>query len=486
LSAATHPSDAPIIVWFRQDLRIADNPALAHAAQTGRPVIPVFILDDETPGVWKTGSASRWWLHYSLKSLNDDLTRLGTPLLLRRGNSAVILDQLVAETRAVGIVWNRCYEPFARDRDAIIKSELGNAGLDVKSFNGSLLVEPWTVQTKSDAPYRVFTPFWREARTQLTDVALAAAPRHLTAMASSPSGDCLNDWALQPSQPNWAEGFSETWEPGELGAHAALEHFLERRMKDYAEGRDRADLNITSTLSPHLHWGEISPAQIWTAVHASGDEDVSRDAQKFLSEIGWREFSYNLLFHFPTFPTDNHQVRFDDFPWQGTETQFKAWTRGRTGYPFVDAGMRQLWKTGWMHNRVRMVAASFLIKHLMIDWRRGQDWFWDTLVDADLASNSASWQWVAGSGADAAPYFRIFNPTTQGEKFDPKGAYIRKWVPELAKLPTKWIHAPHTAPAEVLAAANVSLDESYPRPIVDHKHARDRALSAFKNLKAAA
>lgn len=486
MSAASPSSEAPVIVWFRQDLRLADNPALADAARSGCPVIPVYILDDETPGRWAMGAASRWWLHHSLTGLGKSLADAGSPLVLRRGRAAEILPELVRQTGAKRVVWNRCYEPFARKRDETIKAALTESGIEAESFNGGLLVEPWTIKTKAGDPFRVFTPFWRAARQHLGRVDPLPAPKSLQPPQNGVRSDDLADWKLLPDNPNWASGFSPVWTPGEAGGRDAAGDFIDDRIGDYAEDRDRPDREGTSRLSPHLHFGEISPRQIWSAVSHACDGVGGKDPQKYLSEIGWREFAHNLLFHFPEFPEENHQNKFNAFRWQQDDDRFKAWTAGKTGYPFVDAGMRQLWKTGWMHNRVRMVAASFLVKHLLIDWRKGQDWFWDTLVDADLANNAAGWQWVAGTGADAAPYFRIFNPFTQGEKFDPDGRYVREWVPELSRLPAKWIHRPWEAPEAVLADAGVALGTDYPKPIVDHPAARERALAAFKDLKSAA
>jgi deoxyribodipyrimidine photo-lyase len=480
------PSTPPILVWFRQDLRLADNPALVAAIATGQPVVPVYILDDATPGKWKIGGASRWWLHQSLYSLNADLKRLGSRLILRSGPAAIAIPDLVDETGATGIYWNRCYEPFAQKRDTQLKEALRNTGRNVQSFNAGLLNEPWKILNGSGKPFRVFTPYWRKARAELIPDEPAQVPTRLNSPASWPQSDALDAWSLLPSRPNWAAAFSSLHNPGEKSGAARLQDFLENRATQYANGRDRPDQNNTSGLSAHLHFGEISPRQIVRAVDLSRDEIGDRNAEKFLSEIGWREFSNNLLFNFPDFPQKNYQPKFDDFPWRQNADDLRAWQMGQTGYPIVDAGMRELWTTGIMHNRVRMIAASFLIKHLMIDWRKGQNWFWDTLVDADLANNSASWQWVAGSGADASPFFRIFNPITQGEKFDPNGDYVRKWVPEIARLPDKFLNRPWEADQATLSAAKVKLGSSYPAPIVDHKFARERALSAFKSLPARA
>jgi deoxyribodipyrimidine photo-lyase len=477
---------APVIVWFRQDLRLADNPALSAACESGQPVIPVYILDDESAGEWKPGGASRWWLHHSLSSLDADLKALESRLMLLRGDARNALLDLVAETGASAVCWNRCYEPLIRDRDTEIKAALCDASVDAQSFNGSILAEPWTIQNKQGEPFKVFSPFWRALQAQLDLDPPCPRPSRLTAPAQWPESEMLAAWKLLPEKPDWAKGFAPIWSPGEAGAKDRLETFFENGARHYADGRNRPDKPYTSGLSPHLHFGEISPRQIWFATEHVRADIGEKNADKFLSEVGWREFSFNLLYHFPHFPEQNYQEKFDAFPWLDNQKALRAWQSGQTGYPIVDAGMRELWTTGWMHNRVRMIVASFLIKHLMIDWREGEKWFWDTLVDADLANNSASWQWVAGSGADAAPYFRIFNPITQGEKFDPDGDYVRKWVPEIARLPDKYLNCPWEAGPLILREAGVELGKTYPEPIVDHKAARDRALSAFKSLKDAA
>ncbi len=353
-------------------------------------------------------------------------------------------------------------------RDRQLKEALRSIGHHVKSFNAGLLNEPWQILNGRGKPFRVFTPYWRKARTELVADAAMVVPTRLNSPTDWPKSDALDTWKLLPSHPNWAAAFPSLHNPGEAGAAARLQDFLEKRATRYADGRDRPDQDNTSGLSAHLHFGEISPRQVVRAVDLSRDEIGDRNAEKFLSEIGWREFSYNLLFNFRDFPEQNHQSKFDDIPWRQNADDLRAWQMGQTGYPIVDAGMRELWTTGIMHNRVRMVAASFLIKHLMIDWREGQKWFWDTLVDADLANNSSSWQWGAGSGADASPFFRIFNPITQGEKFDPNGEYIRKWVPEIARLPDKFLNRPWEADPATLSAAHVDLGSTYPAPIVDH------------------
>jgi deoxyribodipyrimidine photo-lyase len=456
----------PALVWFRQDLRLDDNPALAAAAADGKPVICTYILDDEPPGPWRMGGASRWWLHLSLQALARRLESNGGALILRRGRAEAALTALIEETGADAVFWNRCYEPFAVARDTSLKSRLQKKSLRVESFNASLLFEPWMVTTREGNPFRVFTPFWRALRA-LPEPAKPmpfAKPRFGEASGS----ERLEDWKLLPTKPDWAGGMRARWTPGEAGAQARLDAFL-GRIEDYAQRRDRPDIEATSRLSPHLHFGEISPRQIWHA---------ARGADKFLSEIAWREFAHHLLFHNPELPEAPLDKRFERFPWRRDDVALRAWQRGRTGIPIVDAGMRELWQTGWMHNRVRMIVASFLIKHLGIHWREGEAWFWDTLVDADLANNSASWQWVAGSGADAAPFFRIFNPVLQGEKFDPGGTYVRRYVPELAAVPDRYVHKPWEAPVDIRAEI-----KDYPEPLVDLKAGRERALAAFHSLK---
>jgi deoxyribodipyrimidine photo-lyase len=468
------------IVWFRQDLRISDNPALSHAAALGA-VIPVYIFDDTIPASgWPMASASRWWLHHSLAELDRSLGGLA----ILRGDPRRILPSLVREMRATRVFWNRCYEPYAIKRDAEVKSTLQDNGIEVASFNGGLLFEPWEVKTQGGGHYQVFTPFWRACQKLTAPQPLRAPP-----MASAPRrdlGGSLADLSLLPRTPNWAVGFSDVWSPGESGAQRRLTAFLDGDLDGYGELRNRPDLSKVSRLSPHLHFGEISPRQIWWATRmiADGNAHLLNDAQKFLSELGWREFSYHLLFHYPNLPETNWKAAFDAYPWSNNESYLRAWQRGKTGYPIVDAGMRELWATGYMHNRVRMIAASFLIKHLRIDWRQGEAWFWDTLVDADLANNAAGWQWVAGSGADAAPYFRVFNPIEQGRKFDPDGEYVRRWCPELKSLPSSVVHAPFEAPDGVLRMSGVTLGVDYPKPIVEHHSARAAALEGYAKVKA--
>ena len=471
----------PVIVWFRQDLRLADNPALQAAAATGAPVLPVYILDDEAPGAWKPGGASRWWLHHSLTSLARDIEQLGGRLIFQKGPAQACLEALIEDVGADAVFWNRQYEPWARKRDEAIKSALKTADVKARSFNGSLIVEPWDIATKAGAPYKVFTPFWRSLKAGHAPSEPSDRPDALT-FQDYKGGCALEALKLLPTKPDWSGGLDDNWTPGEAAAHGRLGQFLQHSVTAYSDRRNLPAEHGTSKLSPHLHFGEISPRQVWHAVKRS-DHAQSEGADTYLSEIAWREFSYNLLYHFPDLPEANFQSKFDGFEWTGQEKDLEAWRRGRTGYPIVDAGMRELWATGWMHNRVRMIVASFLIKDLMIDWREGEAWFWDTLVDADLSSNSASWQWTAGSGADAAPYFRVFNPVGQSEKFDPDGDYLRMWLPELTKLPNKAIHAPWMADASVLRQAGVRLGETYPEPIVDHGVARKRALAAFEKIK---
>lgn len=475
----------PILVWLRNDLRIADNPALFHARQSGSAVIPVFILDGYAPHA--PGAASRWWLHHSLKALGDDLSAAGAKLILRRGAWADTLKGIVEETDASAVYWNRRYAPAHLDIDKAIKTDLNQSGVEVQSFNGNLLREPWELKTQSGSPYKVYSPFWR-ALQKAGPARSDAFPsmRKIDGPDRSPPSDQLEDWGLRPTNPNWAEEIASVWTPGERGARARLHEFFLDRINHYTDGRDRPDHEFTSRLSPHLAFGEISPLTIWRETRARDDAGniSSRAAEKFLSEIAWREFSHTLLFHYRDLSTAPLRPEFQDFDWREDATGLDAWRKGLTGYPIIDAGMRQLWRTGWMHNRVRMIVASFLIKDLLIPWQEGEAWFWDTLVDADLANNAASWQWVAGCGADAAPYFRIFNPTTQGRKFDPDGDYVREFVTELAGLPAKYIHAPSEAPENVLREAGVSLGKTYPKPILDHGEARRRALERYDKIKA--
>lgn len=481
---------APTIVWFRNDLRLADNPAVDEAVRIGAPVVGLYVLDEASEGLRPLGGAARWWLHHALAALAADVEARGGTLLFARGPAGEVLRAIGRELSPGAVVWNRRYDAAGIAVDTAIKAQLRAAGVRADSFNASLLYEPWQVKSRSGEPMKVFSPFWRAAQ------ALGEPPAPLPAPARFPAGSAaaafsgrvpLDALELLPRTPDWADGLRATWTPGEAGARARLAAFLDDGFAHYAGGRDRPDRDHTSRLSPWLRFGDIGPRQIWHAAGAarlSGESKASaRDLEKFRAELGWREFSYHLLHQNPAMAQVNIQRKFDAFPWRADPAALTAWQRGRTGYPIVDAGMRQLWTTGWMHNRVRMIAASFLIKHLLIDWRLGEDWFWDTLVDADPASNAASWQWVAGSGADAAPYFRIFNPILQGEKFDPDGDYVRSFVPELRGVPTEVIHKPWTATPQRLGAAGVTLGTTYPRPIVDHDAARQRALGALDALK---
>lgn len=475
--------------WFRDDLRLADNPGLAAAAAHG-PLICLFILD-ESGQRRAPGGASRWWLAQSLAALAKAIGAKGGELVLMRGDPATILPAVVAAADIELITWNRRYDAASIALDRQLKEQLGHDGRTVRNFNSHLLNEPWEVSTKTGEPMKVFTPYWRAARAKGEPAAPAPAPSRLQPLALPAAiralGVGLADLALEPDKPDWAGGLRAEWRPGEAGAVARLDDFLSGALANYGEGRNRPDCISTSRLSPHLRFGEIGPRQIW---HAAQTACLARDAagsaadmEKFLSELGWREFSYHLLFHNPDLAKKNYDPRFDAFPWSADDDALRSWQRGLTGYPIVDAGMRELWTTGWMHNRVRMVTASFLIKHLLADWRQGEAWFWDTLVDADPANNSASWQWVAGSGADAAPYFRIFNPVTQGRKFDSAGSYVRRWVPELAELDDRSIHEPWAASAEELRAAGIRLGETYPRPIINLAFGRQRALEAFATIR---
>lgn len=470
----------PIIVWLRNDLRVADNPALFEAAKTNRPLIILYI--HETKGARKKGAASLYWLHHSLTALSTDIEALGGHLVLRSGQAETVLSELINDHNVETVMWNRRYEQEGRESDKALMAKLKDQGLEVKSFNGNLLTEPWEIETKTGGYYKVFTPYWRAARAYISDnlhkVEPLPVPDSLNSFTDIEAGD-VKAFSLLPTNPDWGSKMDKYWTPGSKGAQAALASFLGGPVETYPEDRNRPDKEDgTSKLSPHLAFGEISPRQIRVACEA-----CDLNTETFMSEVGWREFSYVLLFHNPKLPVDNFKPHFDDFEWASNEDGLKRWQMGQTGYPFVDAGMRQLWATGWQHNRVRMVTASFLIKHLLIHWNHGEEWFWDTLVDADTASNSASWQWVAGSGADASPYFRIFNPFTQGEKFDPEGDYVRKFVPELAKLPKKYLNRPWEAPKAVLEKAGVRLGETYPKPIIDHKVARERALEAYKQSR---
>ena len=477
-------SEKPVLVWFRRDLRLADNPALHAAAQHGGSIVCVYIHDDGSDGLRQEGGASLWWLNRSLAELSQQIDARGGSLTLRRGGAKAIILDIAEEIGASHVFWNRRYGKAERELDADIKSAIADRDIEAESFNGCLLTEPWVIKTGSGGHYKVFTPYWRAVQACYAPHERYKAPKNF----ASPdiASDELSDWGFHPSDPDWSTGFDAPWSPGEKAALERLDKFLSGPVDTYKSDRNRPDLeNGTSGLSPHLRFGEISPVTIWRIVSdriEAGDIDEA-NAMTFLSEVAWREFSYVLLYHYPDLAWENYNPAFQHMPWREDASALKAWQKGQTGYPIVDAGMRQLWATGWMHNRVRMIVASFLTKHLLIHWSDGEDWFWDTLVDACPGSNAASWQWTAGSGADAAPYFRVFNPITQGEKFDETGDYVRKWCPELAELPQKYLYSPWEAPADVLEEAGVKLGETYPKPIVEHKEGRERALSAYETMK---
>ncbi|WP_408869756.1 cryptochrome/photolyase family protein [Crenalkalicoccus roseus] len=473
--------DAPALLWFRQDLRLADNPILAAAGH--RPVLPVFVLDEAAAGRWAPGGAARWWLHHSLAALGAALAARGAPLLLLRGRAEALLPALAARTGAAEVLAGRLYEPWARARDERLAAALRAEGRRLVLLPGALLREPEQVRSGSGRPYAIYTPFARAVAALGDPPPPLPAPERLRPVPEAPEGEPLAALGLLPTppQPDWAAEFPALWTPGEAGAQARLARFLAGPLRDYGAARNNPGTEGTSGLSPHLRWGEVSPAQVWHAALAAlgGDRAAARP---FLAELLWREFSYHLLWHRPEMPEAPLRPRFAAFPWARDPALLRAWRRGRTGYPIVDAGMRQLWRLGWMHNRVRMIAASFLVKHLLQPWQDGAAWFWDTLVDADLASNSASWQWVAGCGTDAAPYFRVFNPVLQGERFDPAGRYVRRFVPELARLPDRYLHRPWEAPEAVLRQAGLALGRDYPRPVVEHAAARRRALATLREV----
>jgi len=469
------------IVWFRKDLRLNDNPALYYAAQENENLILLYILDEDTPS--QIGSAQQWWLHHSLSALENTLKKRGATLTLKRGNPQKILLDICNKNTISSIYWNRCYEPTSIERDSKIKEALKTQGIEANSYNGYLLHEPFAIKNKQGGYFKVFTPFSKTCHQQVIDTQILPVPRFK--QQHPLRGDLLNSWKLLPHDPNWAESFGKTWHPGEIHANKQLKDFISQKLCDYPISRDFPAKSGTSYLSPHLHFGEISPRQILNTIKLAEIHESlpTKACEHFLRELTWREFSYHLLYHFPTLPEENFRKEFDHFSWSNDKKSLNLWQKGQTGYPLIDAGMRELWHTGYMHNRVRMITASFLTKHLLIHWREGAKWFWDTLLDADLANNSMNWQWVAGSGVDAAPYFRIFNPITQSEKFDPEGKYIRQWVPELSSLPSTFIHKPWKAPTKILEEANIILDEDYPTPMIDHEFARKRALDHYQKCK---
>lgn len=471
-----------VILWFRSDLRLHDNPALHAAMQSGDAIIPVYVLDDKTPGIWKRGGASRWWLHHSLKALDQDLQAKGFhPLVYLQGDAFVQISAFAKEAKASGVYWNRCYEPYAMERDKRLKEELKGKA---HSYAGYLLYEPFEIVNKTGGQYKVFTPFSKA----VLEKGAMPEPVSYKIKSTKPEkvyhGVTLQSYGLMPAI-KWYTQMEENWQPGEAGAQARLKKFIESgSVGKYKEQRDFPAIEGVSGLSPHLHFGEISPHRIWTDVSAHKGKNAKFDnnADGFLRQLIWRDFSYHLLYHDHTFPEQPWNKQFSRFPWRKDKDLLDLWKKGKTGYPIIDAGMRQLWQTGWMHNRVRMIVGSFLVKNLLLHWRDGEDWFWDTLVDADLGNNAAGWQWIAGCGADAAPYFRIFNPILQSKKFDTEGAYIRRFVPELKDFPSEYIHAPWEAPPLILN----TIKGKYPPPVVDLATSRDLALEAYAQSKSAA
>jgi len=476
----------PVIVWFRKDLRLDDNRALHGACASGRPVIPLYIREPDEDGTGPLGAAQAWWLHHSLHALDTALRKHNGKLILVSGHARDVLARIIKRSGAKAVFWNRRYDPPGIAIDMRLKHELEKQAIEARSFGGQLLHEPTKVKTSSGTSYRVYTPFWRALEGEGEPEAPVDAPERYRFPKQFPASEALVSWKLLPHRPNWAKSFPDMWTPGEAAAQERLQGFIEGGLRGYSADRDFPGKTTTSLLSPHLALGEISPARIWEVTKGLPRRIPSDDIVRFRKELVWREFSYHLLFHFPELARDNWNDSFDGFGWRQDEDGFHAWCNGQTGYPIVDAGMRQLWRHGWMHNRVRMITASFLIKDLLVDWRRGEAWFRDSLVDADPAINAASWQWVAGSGADASPFFRIFNPVLQGEKFDADGNYIRQFVPELEKLDDTYIHRPFEAPESVLDKAGITLGETYPRPIVDHATARHRALRVYNAIKDAA
>ncbi|MCC2607405.1 cryptochrome/photolyase family protein [Planctobacterium marinum] len=470
------------LYWLRNDLRLSDNPALSYAAEQGT-VLPVYILDKRISR--QMGAASLRWLHDSLESINKDLQG---KLLILAGDPQTLIPDVVHQYDIENVVWNRLYEPETVARDSDIKKQLLEQGVQVRSFNANHLWQPTEIAKKDGTPYKVFTPYYRKGCLVAGQPRFPLAKPEVLKLLQADGGLSVSELNLLPAV-NWDEKMMSYWHPGEAGAKELLADFLAGPLFNYKNERNLPAVRATSRLSPHLHFGELSPNQVWYAIvdkcNIEGVALDSPDVDCYLSELGWREFSAYLLFHFPQMVTQNFNEKFDKFPWRAAPQHLQAWQKGQTGFPIVDAGMRELWATGYMHNRVRMIVGSFLVKNLLLDWRQGEAWFWDCLMDADLASNVASWQWVAGSGADAAPYFRIFNPVTQGEKFDPDGDYVKTWCPELGKVPPKLVHKIWEADANLLSACGVKLGQNYPNPIVDLKASRQRALDAFADMKEA-
>ena len=470
------------IIWFRQDLRISDNPCLNFALEQNFEIIPIYILDNLTPKENKIGSAAKVWLSESLKKLNISLDK---KLNIYSGEPLVILENIIKENQVDTVLWNRRYEPWRIDSDKTIKQKLKNNQINVKSFNGSLLWEPWDILKSDNTPYKVFTPYYKKGCFNTQEPRYPKTSKldlsKIKKVQKEDFDDLIKKLYLVQDK-KWQEDIYKFVDSGESNARDKLKEFIANGVKNYKKGRDMPSEKSVSRLSAHLHFGEISPNQVW---HAICELNQDTNTEHFLSEIGWREFSYYLLYHFPSLPEENLRKKFDNFPWQNKQDNLIAWQKGETGYPIIDAGMRQLYKTGYMHNRIRMVCASFLTKNLLTHWKSGMQWFWDCLFDADLASNSAGWQWVAGSGADAAPYFRIFNPKTQGEKFDPEGIYVKEFVPELKNMPKQYIHKPWEAPENILKEANINLGKDYPKPIIDLKLSREHALLSYEKIKGA-
>jgi len=476
------------IMWFRKDLRLKDNPALQAALQTQLPIVPVYIVepvDDE----WPIGSASKWWLHHSLKSLQKSLQNIGSDLLILNGDPEQALTKLCTQANTSHVFWNNCYEPNSIQRDTIIKDELKKKNINTQSFNSSLLNEPWDSVKDNGTPYRVFTAFWKASQRRGINICQHQPPGQLTSIPKQIQKNhtiLIDDLKLLP-QTRWDTGLEQNWKPGEQGALEQLQQFLDDPVEDYPSHRDLPANSGTSSLSAHLHFGEISPWHIWQSTESialrNTQPGIINACDAFLRQIGWRDFAHHLLYHFPNTHSQPLDKRFNSFPWKNSSKILRSWQQGQTGIPIVDAGMRELWQTGWMHNRVRMIAASLLTKNLLIPWQEGAKWFWDTLVDADLANNTMGWQWTAGCGADAAPYFRIFNPVRQGERFDNNGSYVRKWIPELQTLPDKWIHRPWETPIDILEQSHIDLGKTYPNPIIDLAESRKIALSIWDEIK---
>jgi deoxyribodipyrimidine photo-lyase len=471
------------LVWLRRDLRLTDNPALLHALAHADRVVPLFVFSPDEEQRWAPGAASRWWLHHSLIALDRSLRKLGSQLVVQRGPSLTALRRSIRETGATLVCWNKLYEPSALKRDAELAAALDQDDVTVEQSNGALLFEPGSILNGQKLPYRVFTPFWRTVEKELSTLPPPRkAPRKLPAVPRKLSRIDIDDLALLPKI-RWDQGIAATWTPGEAGALKQLKQFG-KHVANYPTGRDRPDHADTSRQSPHLHFGEIGPRQIVAMLrHSASGAAQSRGTDSYLRQIGWREFAHHLLFHFPATTTAPLNERFAKQKWRQSRVDLQAWQRGATGIPLVDAGMRELWHTGWMHNRIRMIVASVLTKNLQIHWLQGAQWFWDTLVDANLANNTLGWQWVAGCGADAAPYYRIFNPVLQAKRFDPQRRYIRQWLPEIARLPDRWIHQPWAAPEAVLQSAGIHLGVTYPVPVVDLGESRKRALQVYEQLR---